>query len=124
MPNADAPLLLCAFLAVFALANTLGAVGFFALLERMLRGTHLLYDVEIPPEQRGREILGTAIFGVMFAAAFTALFAAGAITTTGYSLTGAVVTGLGCMITFDVYCCTMAVVICVLIANPRSLLSS
>lgn len=98
----DATSLFGLFLA-FAIVVNLVSIGVWRGVERWLGATKCIYDVPVREGQLGRELLGNALFTLIFAAGMTAVFATGRIEPAPFSLAAFAVTFVGAMISFDVY---------------------
>lgn len=81
----------------------LGSVLFFSLVERALIDRTRIYDVPLREGQRLHEITGNVLFVAIFASGLALVFGGGRIETAPFSLTGAALTFVGTLITFDLY---------------------
>ena len=98
----DGALLFGLFLA-FGIVVNLASIGVWAGVERLLTSTKRIYDVPLREGQLARELLGNALFVLIFAAGMTLVFMGGRIETAPFSAGAAAITFLGAMISFDLY---------------------
>lgn len=90
-------------LLAFAVGATLASVLFFALVERVLWHRTRIYDVPLREGQKTREIIGNLLFTAIFAAGLTLVFARGRVEPAPFSASGALLTFLGGLVSFDLY---------------------
>jgi len=98
----EGPLLFGVFFA-FAIGINLASVGFWSLVERALISKRRIYDVPLREGQLAHELLGNALFVLIFAAGMTLVFMSGRIETAGFSWSAAALTFFGGLLSFDVY---------------------
>jgi sterol desaturase/sphingolipid hydroxylase (fatty acid hydroxylase superfamily) len=87
----------------FAVVVNLASIGLWSAVEALLRSSKRIYDVPLREGQLVREMLGNALFILIFAAGMTLLFLGGRIEVAPGGFGAAALTFFGAMLSFDLY---------------------